>query len=454
MRELEAGPNAFSPAYGARLPQAAEEPTGAASHTESSPLSGGRPIRLALFAASPIHYQVPLYQRLASDPHIDFTAIFASNGGVRPCEAGYGRPIQWDVDLLKGYRARFLRKAGTNPIGDGPFFTLRDLDIVKELRLGDYDVLWLFGYNHLTHQLAALTHSIKGRPILFREVQTLLHSRPVWKLALKKLALPLLFRNFFCMYPGTQNKRWLSHYGVREKRMYFTPYSVDNARFQGEAGRLRPAKAQLQRGFGLDPAGGPVILTVARLIPKKQPLFLLEAFRRLRTRRRCSLLVVGSGPLESALREKIRQDSIPDVALAGFLNQSQISRAYACADIFVLPSKIHETWGAVVNEAMNFGLPLVLSDKVGGAIDLVRHGENGYIVGSEALDDLSHSLMRLVDSEDLRREFGALSLQIVGDFNYELASQGVLRAVADAVGWQRWHAAAGESHGQVKVESN
>ena len=42
-----------------------------------------KPVRLALFAGSPVYYQAPLYRRLARDPRIDFTAIFASTAGAR-----------------------------------------------------------------------------------------------------------------------------------------------------------------------------------------------------------------------------------------------------------------------------------------------------------------------------------------------------------------------------------
>src|SRR6202165_2792766 len=129
-------------------------------------------VRLAVLAASPIHYQVPLYRRLAKDPRIEFTAIFSSSGGVRPHDAGYGKPIVWDTDLMTGYRFHFLRWADKNPI-DGGFFGTRGFDIVETLLDRQFDVLWIHGYNFLTHQLAAITQLLQRRTILFREEQTL-----------------------------------------------------------------------------------------------------------------------------------------------------------------------------------------------------------------------------------------------------------------------------------------
>ena len=57
----------------------------------------------------------------------------------------------------------------------------------------------------------------------------------------------------------------------------------------------------------------------------------------------------------------------------GFLNQSELGEAYTLADILVLPSApgFHETWGLVVNEAMQFGCAAVVSDAVGCCVDLI-----------------------------------------------------------------------------------
>ena len=61
----------------------------------------------------------------------------------------------------------------------------------------------------------------------------------------------------------------------------------------------------------------------------------------------------------------------PSASFAGFLNQTEISRAYVAADALVLPSDPGETWGLVVNEALASGLPAVVSAACGSAEDLV-----------------------------------------------------------------------------------
>ena len=408
------------------------------------------PVRLAVFAPSPVFYQVPLYRLLAADPRLDFTAIFASSGGTRPYEGGYGKPIVWDVDLLSGYRQIFLRKAETNPIG-GTALGIRDPDVVARVGEGGYDVLWLQGYATITHLLAALRQKAARRALMFREEQTLLHPRPLWKTVLKEPLLRGLFAGSYALYIGTENRRWFERYGVPAERRFYVPYVVDNETLGHAAAELAPRRDELRASFGIDPDAGPVILSVSRLIPKKQPLFLLEAFRRVRAERRCTLLFVGSGECEQAMREYVERWRIPDVVFAGFLNRSEIPRAYAAADVFVLASRIHETWGIVVNEAMNFGLPLALSDKVGSATDLLEPGRNGFAFDARDPAAAAGALTRLVDDAGLRASFGTRSRELVGEFTYRRAADGVLDAIAHAVGPRRWTEAAGSAAATLRA---
>jgi glycosyltransferase involved in cell wall biosynthesis len=149
-------------------------------------------------------------------------------------------------------------------------------------------------------------------------------------------------------------------------------------------------------------------------------------------------MIVGSGECEAVLRAEVERRGVPDVVLVGFLNQSQVPRAYACADVFTLLSKEHETFGLVVSEAMNFGLPLVLSDKVGSAADLLSDGLNGYRVSSTDVDQAAACFVRLADDHELRSRMGAASLSRIQDWTGVRGAQGVLEAIAAGVGQERW----------------
>jgi glycosyltransferase involved in cell wall biosynthesis len=176
------------------------------------------------------------------------------------------------------------------------------------------------------------------------------------------------------------------------------------------------------------------VLFSGRLIAKKQPLLLLKAFARVRNSHDCALLVVGDGPLRHEIEQVVARDRIPDVVFAGFQDQPSLGRAYAASDIFVLPSGWHETWGIVVNEAMNFSLPVVVTDKVGSAADLVQTGENGFVVPASDVDALAQSLEQLIVSRDLRMRMGEQSLRRIKEWHYGTTSEGIIQAALAATG--------------------
>ena len=400
------------------------------------------PVALALLTGSPVPYKIPLYRMLHGDPRVDFTVIFASSAGIRPYDDdSFVRGVAWDLDMTEGYRGHFLKRADTSPPLGRYFWSVRDADVVQALLGRRPDVLWLDGYNSATYLMGIVTQRILGGRVVFREEQTMLHPRSFAKTIAKEAMLRALFRGHHAMYIGTENRRWFEHYGVPRDRLFSAPYSVDNDFFRREAERLLPHKQELRREFGVSDDEGPIVLTVCRLVPKKQPLFTLEVFRRVRAERRCSLIIAGSGPLEAQMRHEVEARRIPNVHFAGFMNQTEVSRAYASADIFTLLSREHETFGVVVAEAMNFGLPVVVSDRVGCAADLVSRDFNGHITPFDDVQAAAESLAHLVDHPARRQSMGLGSAQRIKQWGVERTAAGVLAATAAAVGRERWNRA-------------
>ena len=180
----------------------------------------------------------------------------------------------------------------------------------------------------------------------------------------------------------------------------------------------------------LRPAREPAIVPHRFAIDsKKQPLAVLEAFRRARQHVNCSLLIVGAGELEGEIHQEIARWDIQDVVLAGFMGQPEVPRAFACADAFILFSRYNETWGVVVNEAMNFGLPVLVSDKVGSGTDLVEDSRNGYVIATEDIESLSARMVQLAEDSKLREKLGRRSLEMIDKWNVEAATQGIVDAV-------------------------
>jgi glycosyltransferase involved in cell wall biosynthesis len=386
-----------------------------------------RPVRVAHIVSHPVQYFAPLYRELARRPEIDLTVYFCSDRTAGAyLDPGFGRVVRWDIPLLDGYRWRVMPSARGAAIRDG-FAWRPNLDIVREVVSGGYDVLWVHGYMQATTWLAAVAARARGMTVLLRDEQTLMHRRPLHRVALKEAPLRALFALSSGLYIGEHNRRYLRRYGMPDRRLFFVPYCVDNAFFQREARRLEPERDAIRRSFGVTD-GAPAVLFVGKLVEKKQPLRLIEAFGRVRRTRPCWLLLAGDGPVKEQAETLVHREGIPGVRFLGFLNQSELPRAYSAADLFVLPSSHHETWGLVLNEAMNFGLPVVVSDRVGCAADLVEDGRNGLIVPHDSVDALARAIETLVSDADLRKWLGRGSRARIALYSVERAADGIVEA--------------------------
>lgn len=172
-----------------------------------------------------------------------------------------------------------------------------------------------------------------------------------------------------------------------------------------------------------------VLLYVGRLGPEKGLTTLIKALGRISSACRPKLVMVGSGPLEDSLRAEAAHLGV-GVEITGFLGREELALRYAAADALVLPSQ-SEAWGLVVNEAMEFRLPLILSDRVGCARVLLREGENGFVFPSGDAAALATRIERLASDLALRRRMGAVSKEIVRDNSVERWAEAVISAVRE-----------------------
>src|SRR4029079_5398559 len=353
-----------------------------------------RPLRVAHLVSHPIPYFAPLYRELASRPEINLTVYFYSDATRRSYDdVEFARTVAWDGSVLEGYRWKFCPSALRTDLSTR-LLKSPNWDIVREVASGQFDTLWVHGYAHATTWLAVAAARVRGMTVLIRDEQTLLHNRRFHRRFLKVRALLMLYARASALYIGEQNRRYFAHYGMPPERMFPARYCVDNQCYSDLAAEMRPRRDEIRAHFGISDQA-PVVLFCGKLIEKKPPLLLIDAFARVRREHPCSLLIAGDGPLRPDAESLVMQLSVPDVHFAGFLDERQLPCAYAAGDVFVLPSGLHETWGLVVNEAMNFGLPIVASDKVGCADDLVHEGKNGFVVCHQDVDALAGAIGRL-----------------------------------------------------------
>jgi glycosyltransferase involved in cell wall biosynthesis len=302
--------------------------------------------------------------------------------------------------------------------------------IIPEFWRERYDAVFIHSYATLLSLMAYVGAWLSQTPVLLHTESELIRLRQPWMQAIKRIFLGVLFRGTASFQAiGSLNRAFYRYYGVSESQIYSTPYSVDNDFFTSEGAKWVARKEQLKVELGFAP-NTPVILFSGKLIPRKRPMDLLRAYAGLIEERvTAGLLFIGEGELRQALEQFVRKHGLTNVKIAGFQNQTQLPRYYAMGDVFVLPSQF-DPWGLVVNEAMLFSMPVIVSDQVGAGPDLVQDSETGYTYPVGDVMRLQALLKQLVLNADLRHQMGKAAHERIKRWNYDKCVTEIVRAVA------------------------
>jgi glycosyltransferase involved in cell wall biosynthesis len=328
-----------------------------------------RRLRVLAVATHPVQYGAPLFRRMAVCRDLDFHVAYCSLRGAEPGhDPEFGATLQWDIPLLDGYDWTHVPNRGS---GGASFLGLRNPGLWKLIRRGNFDAILCYaGYVQSSFWITYFAAKSCHTSFLFGTDSTTLAPRDSrsWKMTLKKLLWPRLFRLADqVIVPSSGTRELMLSLGIRDERITLTPYTVDNDWWMQRSHQID--RENVRASWGVSPTEA-VILFCAKLQPWKRPLDLLRAFAKLdlaNTR----LVLAGDGPLRAQLEAEASALGVATrVRFLGFVNQSQLPAVYKSADLMVLPSA-YEPFAVVVNEAMCCGCPVIASDRVGAARDLI-----------------------------------------------------------------------------------
>jgi glycosyltransferase involved in cell wall biosynthesis len=299
------------------------------------------------------------------------------------------------------------------------------LKLWRRLNLLRPRVILVPGYASLPALCAAVwgrTHAAKT--ILMSESNVDDRPRQFLAEGLKRILVTLLFSGG--IVGGKRAASYLQRLGMPAHRIARAYDVVDNDYFSSRAAQFRREANDSGKGIP-----SPYFLFVGRLAPEKNVSTLLQAFGEYReSGGTWSLVIVGDGPLRSALHEQVRALLRSGaVVFTGLKNVHELPQLYAFAGCFVLPS-LSEPWGLVVNEAMASGLPVIVSSRCGCVDDLVDDGSNGFIVDSESVSSIAAALARMSKlSLEERAKMAERSQAIIEDYSPERWASEVQRLV-------------------------
>ncbi len=382
----------------------------------------GEKMRLTVLMTHPIQYYSPWFRFIAREtPSLELMVLYLSEPLPEQQGAQFGTHFAWDVPLRDGYPNDVLLPARSgNDFGSDRFWGLNVSDIGGAIEQTRPDVVLLSGWHSVSLVRAILACRRRRIPLVYRGDTHLADrgSNPLWRIRTRLL----LSRFDRYLSVGVRAREYLRSFGTPDVSIHDSPHAVHNEFFAERARPFRERDNRARARGELEIAEDDfVVLFVGKLEPKKRLADLLRALPLMR--RPSVLVVVGGGPLETACRELAAELGV-SVRWCGFLNQTELGRAYGISDCLVLPSGWGETWGLVVNESMASGLPCVVSDRVGCAPDMILDGVTGesFSFGDPAA--LAIALERVRSDPDR-----AIACQEhVGRFSFRAATQGLVAA--------------------------
>jgi glycosyltransferase involved in cell wall biosynthesis len=379
---------------------------------------------LAIAATHPVQYQAPLFRILARDLNLPIHVIYGSDfsiAGYRDKE--FATEFKWDVDLTSGYPHEFL--AHTQKGGAASYEDLRADGLASALSRLKPSALLVMGYSHAFDR-AALQWARRNRvPVLLRcEANDAAQARNPIKALLRNMWLRRIYQTISAfLYIGKRAQEHYLRLGVSPQKLWFSPYSVDTSPFCLEPTAAAELRLQTRaREHWQD--DDVVLICSGKLIAKKGQDLILRACASLPSavQKRVVICLVGEG-LDRSMLVQLAQ-TIPQVRVhfCGFQAQRALSQWYCAADLCVQPSRAGETWGLVVNEALLHGLPVIVSNLVGSAPDLITPATGAIVPANDvqALSEAIQSQITRLPSFDAQQ-----SRTLVAKFDLKIAAHGV-----------------------------
>jgi glycosyltransferase involved in cell wall biosynthesis len=259
-------------------------------------------------------------------------------------------------------------------------------------------------------------------------------------LAFDEIVIGFIFRNASaCITDGKKHKEYLVSLNVPENRIFIAPHA---SVIEGVNDNTDINKIKDELGIG----NKKVILYVGRLIKLKGVNFLIEAFAKMRAEiKDVHLLIIGREGMYGRTREerldvnelKVLSEDLGlkmdrDISFLGDIIRENLTRYFLICDVFVMPGityMIADAWGLVLNEAMQFGKPVISTDAVGAAYDLIEDGINGYMVPEKDVEALCAALIKVLSDPKLQEKMGKESRRIISRYKYEDMFRGFDKAI-------------------------
>jgi glycosyltransferase involved in cell wall biosynthesis len=360
--------------------------------------------RIALVTNEPPPYRVPIFNKIARVPGIEFQVIFC-------CRREPNR--HWNLPPLE-FDHVFLKERITTVNGR---YIHNNPDVVPALSRFSPDVVVTDGFNPTS--LYAFAYAwFKGIPHVPMTDGTDISEQALSGVH-RTIRRFVYARSAAFLSASVGGDRLYQSYGIPLERCFKSCLCVDNSAFT-------PAADQEQKQYDF--------IFCGRMEPGKSPLFALNVALDVakKMNKKISILFAGSGSEEESVkRAAALQPELLHAHFHGFATQQELPALYRSARIFLFPT-LADVWGVVANEACAAGLPVIVSPHAGVVGELVLNGQNGFVCDID-IDLWAERSILLLTEPDLYRRFSERSLSLVSQYNFDNGATGLLDACRAAL---------------------
>jgi len=376
--------------------------------------------RIAFFTNFVSPYINDLFNSLADYSDLDFEVIACvDKEGDRKWKMDYLNNKKYKLNILPDAKIFEIKKQNR-------FFYLGGLSFIKRIIKKDFDLIIFKGGTRFIGPICAYLCKFMGiKTILWEQNSIELTNTPLKKWAKNLYINDKLFSGFISY--GSHVKNLILKLNPNsKKKIFFALSPIDNNKYKKRYLKLKNKKSLIKKQIGLK-ADEKVILFTGRLVEEKNLFNFIDAISYIKNNNdfKFKCLLVGGGKLEKDLEQYVKNLEMQDlIQFVPFKEFNKLTMFYAAADVFVLPSS-REVWGLVVNEAMNFSLPVIVSNKVGCASDLIKHGFNGYVYDINDNKLLAEYIVKALNNSE---ELGKNSFEFIKNINFNQICNSILKS--------------------------
>jgi glycosyltransferase involved in cell wall biosynthesis len=294
-------------------------------------------------------------------------------------------------------------------------FWKRAVGVIEEIKKLKPDLVNITGYSEFESWIILFYCKINGiKTILSNESTSGDHKRKKIIESLKSFIITR-FDGYFNF--GTLSKNYLISLGGKPEKMLVNRNCVDNVNINRIYENTLPERDNIKDLLKLPSKN---FIFVGRLIEYKNLIIMFEAFKIAQDKSNADwgILILGDGEQKDELLKYIADNNILNISFQKGVSWDKVPYFLALSDVLVLPS-YSETWGLVVNEAMACGLPVMVSEHCGCALDLVKNEGNGYTFSPYNVEKISDLFLKFMNNEVDLIKMGVVSKEIINSYSLE-----------------------------------